>query len=139
MTAAEALPQPRAIDAVVFVDVLTRTLTARLPDQAGGYERLLWTQAWQQLRRAQEAGWPANGPPWVYADVPGARRVAHGQPGEGGTLQFTFPPKTPGFAELISKPGVVAVVTVDRGSHEFRSCRFLNRPGLRDVVVGVRR
>ena len=128
MTAVEALPQPQAIDAVVFVDAVSRTLTARLSDQAGGYERLLWTQAWQQLRRAQEAGWPANGAPWVFADLPGARQVVHGQPGEGGTLQFTFPPGTPGFAELISKPGVVAIVTVDRSTQRFLTCRFLNRP-----------
>jgi hypothetical protein len=128
VTAVEALPQPRALAAVVFVDAVTRTLTARLSDQAGGYERLLWTQAWQQLRRAQEAGWPANGAPWVFADLPGARRVVHGQPAEGGALSFAFPPGTPGFAELISKPGVVAIVTVDRGTQRFLTCRFLNRP-----------
>jgi hypothetical protein len=139
VTAAEALPQPQAVNAVVFVDAVSRVLTARLPDLAGGYERLLWTQAWQRLRRAQEAGWPADGPQPVFADLPGARRVAHGQPGEGGTLQFTVPTKAPGFAELISKPGVVAIATIDRSSHRFLTCRFLNRPGLRDVVVGVRR
>jgi hypothetical protein len=139
VTAVEALPQPQAVSGVVFVDAVSRVLTVRLPDLAGGYERLLWTQAWQQLRRAQEAGWPPGGPQPVLADLPGARQVAHGQPGEGGTLQFTFPPKTPGFAELISKPGVVAILTVDRGSHRFLSCRFLSRPGLRDAVVGVRR
>jgi hypothetical protein len=138
VTAADALPQPQAISGVVWIDAVERTLTVRLPDQAGGYERMLWTQAWQQLRRAQEAGWPDGRAPWVFADLPGARQVVHGQPGEGGTLRFTFPPKTPGFAELISKPGVIAIVTVDRGSQRFLSCKFLNRPGLRDAVVGVR-
>jgi hypothetical protein len=128
VTAVEALPQPQAIDAVVFVDATSRTLSVRLRDQAGGYERLLWTQAWQQLRRAQEAGWPADGAPWVFADLPGARQVVHGQPGEAGTLKFTFPVGTRGFAELISRPGVVAIVTVDRGTHQFLTCRFLNRP-----------
>jgi hypothetical protein len=129
VTATEVLPQPQAIDAVVFVDAVSRTLTVRLPDHASGYERLLWTQAWQQLRRAWEAGWPADGAPWVFADLPGARRVVHGQPAEGGTLRFTFPPGTPGFAKLISKPGVVGIVTVDRSTQWFLSCRFLNRPG----------
>ena len=128
MTAVEALPQPQAIDAVVFVDAVSRTLTVRLPDRAGGYERLLWVQGWQQLRRGQEAGWPPGSAPWVYADLPGAPRVVHGQPGEGGTLRFHFPPGTPGFAELISKPGVVAIMTVDRGTQQFLTCRFLNRP-----------
>jgi hypothetical protein len=128
VTAVEALPQPQAIDAVVFVDTLTRTLSVRLSDQAGGYERLLWTQAWQALRRAQEAGWPASGAPWVWADVPGARQVVHGEPGEAATLRFTFPVGTPGFAKLVSKPGVVAIATVDRSTHQFLTCRFLNRP-----------
>jgi hypothetical protein len=58
----EALPQPQAIDAAVFVDAIERTLTARLRDAAGGYERLLWTQAWQALRRAEANGWPIDGP-----------------------------------------------------------------------------
>jgi hypothetical protein len=128
VTAAEALPQPQAIDATVFVDGLTRTLIVRLPDQAGGYERLLWTQGWQALRRGQENGWPIDGAPWVFADLPGARQVVHGEPGEAGTLRFTFPVGTPGFAKLVSKPGVVAIATVDRSTHFFLSCRFFHRP-----------
>jgi hypothetical protein len=126
VTAVEALPQPQAISAVVFVDAVSRTLTARLPDKAGGYERLLWTQAWQQLRRAQEAGWPASGAPWIFADVPGGDRSVHGVPTEGGTLSFSFPVGTPGFGALVSKPGVSAIVVVDRGTERFVSCRFLN-------------
>jgi hypothetical protein len=123
----EALPQPQAIDAAVFVDAVQRTLTARLRDTAGGYERMLWTQAWQALRRAEANGWPIDGPGEVWCDLPSARQVARGQPGEAGTLQFAFPPGTRGFAELISRPRVVAVVTVDRGTHRFLTCRFLNR------------
>jgi hypothetical protein len=128
VTATEALPQPQAVDAVVFVDAVSRTLTVRLPDQAGAYERMLWVQAWQQLRRAQEAGWPADGASWVWADVPGAPRVVHGLPAEGGQLSFHFPVGTRGFADLVSRPGVIAIATVDRGTQRFLSCRFLNRP-----------
>lgn len=126
--AAEVLPQPQAISAAVYVDVVERTLFARLPDQAGGYQKLLWTEAWQKLRRGQQNGWPADGPPWLWCDLPGARRVVHGEPGEAGTLKFTFPPKAPGWASLVSKPGVVAIVTVDRSTHFFLSCRFFHRP-----------
>ncbi len=57
----EVLPRPRAIDAAVFTDVLSRTLTVRQAEPASGYEKLLWTQAWQKLRRSHEAGWPLNG------------------------------------------------------------------------------
>jgi hypothetical protein len=127
VTAAEALPQPQAIDGVVWIDAVERVLTVRLPDQVGGYEKFLWTQGWQQLRRAQEAGWPPDAAPWVFADLPGAPQVAHAQPGEGGTLRFAVPPGTPGFAKLVSRPGVVAILTIDRGSQRFLSCRFLNR------------
>jgi hypothetical protein len=116
------------MDAVVWVDGVERTLIVRLPDGAGGYQKMLWTSGWQQLRRAQEAGWPADGAPWVFCDVPGARRVVHGQPGEAATLKFHFPPGTRGFAELVSRPGVIAIVTIDRGSQRFLSCRFLHRP-----------
>jgi hypothetical protein len=130
VTAVEELPQPVAVDGVVFNDVLTRTLSVRLSDQADGFTRLLWQQAWQQQRRSQEAGWPVNGARWIYADVPGAPRVVHGQPADGGTLQFTFPPGTPGYSELISKPGVVALVTVDRSTRRFLTCRFLRRPAV---------
>jgi hypothetical protein len=134
VTAAEALPRPVAVEGVVFNDVLTRTLSVRPSDQASGYRRLLWQQAWRQQRRSQEAGWPVDGAPWIFADVPGARRVVHGLPAEGGVMSFHFPPGTAGYSELISKPGLVAVVTVDRGTHQFLTCRFFNQPALRDAM-----
>jgi hypothetical protein len=127
VTTMEVLPRPVAVDGVVFHDVLTRTLSVRLSDRASGYERLLWTQAWQQQRRGREAGWPPGSVPWLYADVPGAPRVVHGQPADGGAMSFHFPPGTAGYSELISKPGLVAIVTVDRATHRFLTCRFLNR------------
>lgn len=119
----EVVPRPVAVDAVVFNDFLARTLSVRLGDQASGYERLLWQQAWQQQRRSREAGWPPDGAPWLLAE-PGA---VHGLPGDAGTMSFHFPPGTVGYAELISKPGPVAIVTIDRGTHQFLTCRFLNR------------
>jgi hypothetical protein len=137
VTAAEVLPEPRAVTCPVFVDSERRVLTVRLPDQAGGYERHLWIQAWQQLRRAQEAGWPVGGPGPVPADVP-AGRLVHGLPVDGAQLAFSFPVGTPGFAELVSKPGVTAVVTLDRSRLEFLRCRFLTPAGRRDAAA-VRR
>jgi hypothetical protein len=142
VTAVEALPQPlpqpQAIAAVVFVDGLSRTLTARLPDLAGRYERHLWTQGWQQLRRAQEAGWPPGGPQPVFADLPGARQVAHGQPGGWWDAAVHRPTQDSRLRRVDLQAGVVAVATIDRSSHRFLTCRFLNRPGLRDAVVGVK-
>jgi hypothetical protein len=124
----EVLPRPKAATGVVFHDVGTRTLTVRLSEQESGYTKLLWREGWQALRRGQEAGWPVDGPPWVWADVPGARRVVHGQPADGGTLSFHFPPGTAGYAELISKPGLWAIVTMDIVARHILGVRFLNRP-----------
>ena len=123
----EVVPQPVAVDGVVFNDVATRTLTVRLPDNASGYTKLLWQQGWQQLRRAEEAGWPSSGAPWVYASTPSANRVVHGLPVVGGQLAFHFPAGTAGYTELISKPGVVAIAVLDRGTHRFLSVKFLHR------------
>jgi hypothetical protein len=139
VTVEAVVPQPVALECVVFADYAARTLSVRLSDRASGYERQAWLQAWQSQRRSREAGWPVDGAPWLYADVPGARRVAHGLPGDGGVMSFHFPPGAAGYSALISKPGLVAIVTVDRSSQQFLTCRFLNQPGLRDAVVGVRR
>jgi hypothetical protein len=122
------VPQPLAVDGVVFNDVATRTLHVRLSDQASGYTRLLWQQGWQQQRRAEEAGWPSSGAPWVWASAPGHHRIVHGLPGEGGTLKFHFPTSVSAYSELISKPGLAAIVTVDCGTHHILGVKFLNRP-----------
>ena len=34
------------------------------------------------------------------------------------------------YTDLVSKPGLVAIVTLDRGTHRVLNCRFLNRPGV---------
>lgn len=125
----EALPRPQAVDAVAFVDTLTRTVTVRLPDTASGYTKLLWRDAWTRQRRSMEAGWPPSGSSWLYCDVPGARRVVHGEPVEGGQMSFCFPVGVAGFAQLVGKPGLVAIVTLDVSTRDFLTCRFLHRPG----------
>jgi hypothetical protein len=127
LTAVEVLPRPVAVDGVVFHDPATRTLSVRPSDLANGYTKLLWREAWTKQRHSQEAGWPLDGTPWLYADVPGAPRVVHGLPGDAGVVSFHFPPGTAGYAELISRPGVIAILTIDAGSRQFLSCRFLNR------------
>jgi hypothetical protein len=128
MTAATTpVPQPLAADGVVFNDVGARTLHVRLSDQASGYTKLLWQQGWQALRRAEETGW-RHGVTAVWASAPGARQIAHGLPGEGGTLKFTFHTSQPAYSALVSKPGLAAIVTVDRGTHRILGVKFLNRP-----------
>jgi hypothetical protein len=129
-TATEALPQPRAVTAAVFADVVSRTLTARVSESENSYSRLLWADGWRALRQAYEAGWPDDAAPWVFCDGPGvAARTIHGVPTEGGGLSFTFPVGTAGFGELIGKPGLYAVATADVSTRYLSTVRFLNRPG----------
>lgn len=123
----DVLPQPVAVDGVVFNEAGSRTLYVRLPDTATGYTKLLWQAGWQQLRRAEEAGWPTSGAPWVWASTPTASKVVHGGAGEAGTLRFHWPVGTAGYSELVSRPGLVAIATLDRNSHRFLSVKFLHR------------
>src|SRR5690348_16273636 len=116
-----------AVDGVVFVDFASRTLTVRLPDQAGGYARRLWRGGLGGSAPAEEAGGP-SAPPVVRADVPGGPQVVHARPGEGGTLVFAFPVGVVGFSELIGRPGLKAIVTLDIASRGFVNVRFVNRP-----------
>lgn len=119
------MPRPKAVVGAVFSDPLSRTLHVRQAEPVGGLERLLWRQAWLALRAAEAAGWPADGPPAVWANTPSARQVVHGGPGDGGTLVFRFPTGgTAGFGELIGRPGLSALVTIDLGSHWFLGVTF---------------
>jgi hypothetical protein len=121
------LPRPKAVTAAVFTDVLSRTLTVRQAEPASGYERSLWIKGWQALRQASAAGWPPGAAPWIFADAPKSHRVIHGVPVEGGALSFTWPVGSPGFAELVGRPGLYAVVTLDISTHYFSTVKFLHR------------
>ena len=51
-----AVPDPVAVEGVVFNDVGTRTLIVRLPDAANGYTRMLWRAGHQALVKAEQSG-----------------------------------------------------------------------------------
>jgi hypothetical protein len=122
----EKLPAPIPIDGVVVADVVARTLGVRLSETASGYQRLWWKQAHQQLKAAVESGWARH--PFVWASTPTAYQVAHAQPADFAMLQVTFPVGTAGYSELISRPGLYAIATVDRNSNRFLAVKFLHRP-----------
>jgi hypothetical protein len=124
----EVLPQPRAATGAVFIDHSARTLTVRLSELESGYLQTLWRSGWTALRRAQEAGWPPGGPGWVWADAPGSYQEVHGIPVDGGALAFTWPVGTPGFGDLVGKPGLAAIVTMDVNTHWISTVRFLHKP-----------
>jgi hypothetical protein len=126
--ATERLPQPYVVDAVVSNDVIARTLTVRLSDAAGGYEKSLWLQAYQQLRAAEQSG-SRGQQRTVWASAVGASRIAFATPDpDRQALLFHFQPGVAAYAALIGNPGLTATVAVDRSSGRFMSVRFRHRP-----------
>lgn len=123
--ATERLRDPSAIDAVVVSDPTSRSLGVRLPETASGYQRLWWKQAHQQLKAAVEDGWLRH--PYVWASTPSADRVAHVEPAHFSTLTVHFPVGVAGYAELISRPGLRAICTVDRNTSRFTNVSFRHR------------
>jgi hypothetical protein len=122
--ATTTVPQPLAITAAVSNDVLSRTLVVRLPENAkSSYSALLWREAYAALKRDDEVG---RGD--LYASALGAGRLAYAIPGDLQTLKFHFEPGKTVYAQLIENPGLHAIVTIDRGTSRFLSCRFLIRP-----------
>jgi hypothetical protein len=123
------LPQPHEATGVVSNDLANRTLTVKLSDQANGYTRLLWREAFRALRASEEGGWRA-GSSTVYASTPQAFQVAHATAGSadfGGMLNFCFAPGVEAYTKLISSPGLTATVWIDRGTSRFINCNFKNR------------
>ena len=115
-----------AVVAAVSNDVLSRTLSVRLPENAGGYEKLLWREAFAAYKAAEERRWSGRVSP-LWATALGADRLTYALPGDLQTLKFTFERGKTVYSQLISKP-VSAIVTVDRGTSRFRTVRLLHRP-----------
>ena len=123
----ERLPQPQAVDGIVDVDIAARTLFVRRSELSNGYQRLLWREAYGHLVAAEESGWRNASPVWA-STVGGFDQIAHAVPGDGLTLRFQFPPAADSaYTKLISKPGLAAVVSIDRGTHRFLRVGFTNR------------
>jgi hypothetical protein len=119
---------PLVVDASVYNDVPSRTLVVRLSENAGGFEKRLWREAHGALTRAEQSGWRNGGTLW--ASAPGAFQVAHAAPGDYGQLLFHFPVGSLGssaYQSLVSKPGLYAVVGMDRSTSRFINVRFKHR------------
>jgi hypothetical protein len=111
---------------VVDIDTPNRTLVLRVSERESGYNRLWWREAHTALRSADQDGWRNHRR--VYASTSTAYQVAHAVPGDYGMLLVRFPSGEPSFAQLVGKPGLTALVTVDRNSGHFVGVKFLNRP-----------
>ena len=109
------------------IDVATRTLIVRRPQSAiSGYEKLLWREAHGALTRAVDSGW-LTADPFVWGGAFGDRQIVHGLPGDDLALLFHFPAGESTYGRLVGKPGLAAIVTVDRNLRRFMSVQFLHR------------
>lgn len=75
----------------------------------------------------ETAGRAAGLPPTVWAHGAGRREIARGHPGDRGALQFHFPRGDKAYAELVGKPGLRAVLVVDRLAGHILGVRFRDR------------
>jgi hypothetical protein len=123
--ATEKLPAPLTTDGIVSIDSAARTLIVARPENASGYEKLWWRTAHGELVKAEQGGW-RNGAPYLWAHGVGQRDIAHGLPGDGLTLEFHFPVGVAAYGELVSQPGLRALVTIDRSRGWFTGVRFLH-------------
>jgi hypothetical protein len=124
------LPRPRAIDGAVENDISNRTLIVRRPKHIAGYAAFLWRQAHELLALAEERGWPSSGARFVWCSAPGNPDLVHAAPGANLTLRFHFPAGSPAgkvYSELVGKPGLSAIVVVDRETHYFLGVKFRNQ------------
>jgi hypothetical protein len=121
------LPDPRAVQGSVSLDVNTRTVTV-MPAETG-YPTTLWRQGYQRLADAalaERRGRYTAGPLTVWAHTQRARQIAHGQP-QDGALKFQFHKGDPAWAELVGTPGLSAIITLDRRRGDILGVRFRGR------------
>jgi hypothetical protein len=124
MPAVERVPQPVVMDGIVRNDPGSRTLTVSRPQNLSGYQRLAWREAWNALSAAEQAGWPAAGPPLLWASGAGESDIAHGIPADNLGISFFFPPGKEAYRKLVEKPGLTAWVVADRSTGFFTGVKF---------------
>ena len=74
--------------------------------------------------KSEQSGWPGAGAPFLWARGAGQSDIAHGLPGDNLTLLFHFPTGKTEYRELVSKPGLMAFVSIDRSTGWFTSVKF---------------
>lgn len=115
------LPDPLAFEGTATVDPVARTVNV-YPSSSSGHGALLWRRGYRALAEAAESGnyWSSS---TVWASSSAGRQIARGVP-SGGSLQFRFSPGQQGFADLVGKPNLSAIITVDRRSAQILGVRL---------------
>jgi hypothetical protein len=124
--ATEKVPQPLAVTGIVDLDIPNRTLAVRLSELESGYSKLWWRESHAALKAAERNGW--RGHRTVYVSTPTASDVAHAVPGDYQMLLVRFPAGVSAFTELVGRPGLTSIVSIDRSSGHFVGVKFLHRP-----------
>jgi hypothetical protein len=117
-----------AVVGIVSSIIPERVLVVRISDTASGYERSCWKDGYQALKASEESGWRTAGPT-VWAGTDKADKVASAVAGGaefGGLLRFTFAPNEPSYVQLVGRPGLTAIVVLDRSSRRLLSVKFRN-------------
>ena len=125
LRATERLPSPLTMDGVVRNDVGARTLVVSRPENLSGYQKVSWRTAHENLARAEQSGWSFDYS-YLFAHGVGKSDIAHGLPGDRLTLLFHFPPGVDAYRELVSQPGLRALVTVDKSTGRFMRVKFIH-------------
>jgi hypothetical protein len=125
--AVERLPTPLAVEGAVAIDNPSRTLAVRLTENAGGYESHLWRQAHGALLREQDSSW-RGATSVVWCSAPGQRDITAATAGDFQMLLARFRPGESVYTELVGRPRLYAIVTIDRELCRFLTVKFLNRP-----------
>jgi hypothetical protein len=112
------LPNPRAVDGAVVLDLAARIATV-VPTETG-FPAMLWRRGIEKMGRG------GYGAPTVWAHGLGHQQIAHGQP-EGGALKFVFHKGDAAWPDLVGTPGLAATVVVDREAGTILSVRFRGR------------
>jgi hypothetical protein len=126
--ATKPLPRPRAIDGAVENDIFNRTLIVRRPKHIAGYEAFMWRQAHEHLVNAEERGW-YNSDAYVRCSTSGHPDIVSATPRCESDITVSLPAGTPAgkvYTEMVSKPGLAAIVVVDRGTLYFLNVKFLH-------------
>jgi hypothetical protein len=125
---ADVVPQPLTIEAVVVNDFAARTLFVRLGDTVTGSAREAWQRGYNALRLLEDSGYSRQTIPDLWASMKGADRISHAAAGDASMLKFFFEPGNTAYSQLVGKPRLYALVTVNRATGYFMGCKFLHRP-----------
>jgi hypothetical protein len=117
-TVPSRLPDPRAVEGAVVLDVANRTVTV-VPTETG-YNAMLWRTGVEKLERG------GYGAPSVWAHGLGHQQIAAGQP-QNGALVFRLHKGDAAWSDLVGTAGLAATVVLDRESQTIMNVRFKSR------------